>query len=373
VPTAVQLDSDGHGYRAFAMPNACQQSGHPSQSWTASHTAFDGGAMDGFVRASGEVAMGYWDDRTLPFMYSLAAKFPVLDRYFCSTLCQTYPNRVFAMAATAGGITSTDTPPPEVTPPNGHIFDLLEHYGISWATYYTNLPSPGLFGKAWAAQREGTHFFGPGGTVDGTMALFEAKMAAGKLESVVMVETDYEWGSEENPQNIQAGQYFVWRVLHSLLKFPNVWKNTLLVINYDEHGGYYDHVVPPAALSPGDGTHPNLPQSQWFGDDYTQLGFRVPAIVVSPWAKPNYVSHTVCDHTSVLRTIETKWNLPALTYRDANANTLLDCLVSSGPPPLLDTRVAAAPASSPTGIAVLDSEYCQRFPGAQGTYPPPVS
>jgi phospholipase C len=372
-PTTVQVGADGHGYRAFFMPNACQISGAPSQSWTASHTAFDGGAMDGFARASGEVAMGCWDHRVLPFLYSLAGTFPVLDHYFCSTLCQTYPNRVFAMAATAGGITSTDTPPPDVIPPNGRIFDVLEHYGISWGCYYTNLPSPGLLGKQWAAERQGTHLFGPGGTVDGTLALLQARILAGQLEHVVMVEEDFQWGSEENPQNVQAGEYFVSRVLQLLSSFPEVWKKTLLILNYDEHGGYYDHVVPPPALNPGDGTHPNLPTSQWLGDDYTRLGFRVPAVVVSPWAKPNFVSHTVFDHTSVLRTIEAKWNLPALTYRDANANDLRECLVRSGPPPLLYARWTPAPSSTPFGTAVLDSEFCAEDPGAAGRFPPPVS
>ena len=100
---------------------------------------------------------------------------------------------------------------------------------------------------------------------------------------------------------------------------------------YDEHGGYYDHVTPPTALNPGDGSHPNTAVT--YGDDYTIYGLRVPAVVVSPWAKANFTSHTLYDHTSILATIERKWNLPALTLRDANANPISDCLVSSGPAP----------------------------------------
>jgi phospholipase C len=374
VPTVVQPDAQGERFRAFPMANACQIKGSPSQSWVASHTAYDGGRMDGFVRASGEVAMGYWDDRVLPFYYSLAAQFPVCDRFFSSTLCQTYPNRVFAMAATAAGLINTGNPPPEVHPPNGHIFDVLEAHGISWGSYFTDLPSPGLFGRAWATQRLGRNLIGPGGTIDGTLAAVEASVTAGTLPSVVMIETQYQYASEEDPQNIQAGEYFVYRVIQLLMRHPAVWEKTLLVYNYDEHGGYYDHVPPPHALSPGDGTHPNLPPGvPSYGDDYTRLGFRVPCVVVSPWARRNFVSHTVYDHTSVLRTIEAKWNLPALTYRDANANDLRECLVRRGPAPFLEPpTLTPAPPSQPTGQAPVDSTYCANTPGAAGPMPPPV-
>jgi phospholipase C len=374
VPRVFQDDGQGNTFRSFPMPNACQLVGHPGQNWIASHTAFDGGRLDGFVRASGEVAVGFWDDRILPFYYSLASHFPVCDRFFCSTLCQTHPNRVFAMAATAAGLIRTSNPPPEVHPPNGHIFDVLEAHGIGWASYFTDLPSPGLFGRAWAIQRLGRNLFGPNGTVDGTVKALEAAIAARTLPPFVMVETDYGHASEEDPQNVQAGQVFVDRVIRAFMRDPEVWAKTLLIWNYDEHGGYYDHVRPPAALNPGDGTHPVLPAgTPSFGDDYTRLGFRVPCVVVSPWAKRDHVSHVVYDHTSVLATLERKWNLPALTLRDANANDLRDCLVSHGRAPLLDPPdLTPAPPSQPTGQAIADSDFCRDTPGAAGQLPPPV-
>ena len=188
IPMATQTDSNGVAHRAFPMTTPCQP-GAVSQSWTASHQAWDHGAMDGFLLGSSAAAMGYWDDSMLPFYYSLAAHFPVCDRYFSSTLCQTYPNRVFAMAGTAAGLISTDTPPPTVTPANGHIFDVLSAHNINWADYYASLPSPGLFGAAWAAQQQGTHLFGPLGTVPATVAAFAAACTAGTLPPVVMVET----------------------------------------------------------------------------------------------------------------------------------------------------------------------------------------
>jgi phospholipase C len=373
-PEIVQEDRAGQRFRAFPMANACQLRGAPGQNWIASHTAFDGGRLDGFVRASGEVAVGYWDDRTLPFYYSLATQFPVCDRYFCSTLAQTHPNRVFAMAATAAGLVATTNPPPEVHPPNGHIFDVLEAHGIGWATFFTDLPSPGLFGRAWALQRLGRNLIGPGGTIDGTLAALRTAIQGGTLPPVVMVETDYGHASEEDPQNVQAGETFVSRVIQAFMANPAVWERTLLIWCYDEHGGYYDHVRPPRALSPGDGTHPVLKAGvPTFGDDYTRLGFRVPCVVVSPWARRDFVSHTVFDHTSILRTIGVKWNLPALTFRDANANDFRECLVRHGRAPFLDPPdLAAAPASQPTGDPVQDSNFCATTPGAAGQLPPPL-
>jgi phospholipase C len=374
IPLVVQEDAQGQRFRAFPMPNACQLNGHPGQNWVASHVSFDNGRNDGFVRASGEVAVGFWDDRTLPFYYSLATHFPVCDRFFCSTLCQTFPNRLFAMAATASGVIATTNPPPQVHPANGHIFDQLEAHGIGWVDFFTTLPSPGLFGQSWAIQRLGTKLLGPFGTIDRTIAAFRAAVQANALPPVVMVETDFGNASEENPQNVQAGETFTAGVVNALMSNPTVWERTLLLWYYDEHGGYFDHVPPPRALNPGDGSHPILPAgTPSFGDDYTRLGFRVPAVVVSPWARRNFVSHTVFDHTSVLKTIEVKFNLPALTLRDANANDLRECLVRRGPAPFLEPpALAAAPPSQPTGNPVTDSELCASTPGAAGTFPPPL-
>jgi phospholipase C len=101
------------------------------------------------------------------------------------------------------------------------------------------------------------------------------------------------------------------------------WRNTLLIVNYDEHGGYYDHVPPPVALAP-DSIPPIVQPGESTYEGFTRYGFRVPAIVVGPYARPNHVSHVVHDHTSVLALLERKWNLPAMTYRDANANDVTD-------------------------------------------------
>ena len=131
------------------------------------------------------------------------------------------------------------------------------------------------------------------------------------------------------------------------------WKNTLLIWTFDEHGGYYDHVVPPAAIRP-DAIAPDTGGGPAY-TGFRQYGFRVPCAVISPWARPGYVSHNVFDHTSICALVEAKWNLPAMTRRDANANNMLDMLDLTRPAflhppklarPLLATHPAALRCSS---------------------------
>ncbi len=136
--------------------------------------------------------------------------------------------------------------------------------------------------------------------------------------------------SEGETQDIQLGEAFTASIVNAVLHSP-VWARTVLIIAYDEGGGYYDHVPPPPAAPPDDiPPHIQVPPDQPGG--YDRLGFRVPCIVVAPFAKADHVSHLVYDHTSILKTIHRKWNLPCLTHRDAAANDLLDFLDLTSPP-----------------------------------------
>ncbi len=153
--------------------------------------------------------------------------------------------------------------------------------------------------------------------------------------------------TEEDPDDIYYGERWAHETVEAVLRSP-AWARTLLIYTYDEHGGYYDHLPPPAAIAP-DGIPPKLGSGE--SGDYSLYGVRVPAVVASPYSKPGGVSDVVCDHTSILATIEHKWNLPALTNRDANAATIMDFL-DPGHPRLLDPPPLLAPSEAgPSGPA----------------------
>ena len=335
-PTATNPYPDGRIQRAFRMPTTCQLPSRPSQEWTASHHAYDGGHMDGFVSTPispatteivGGVAMGYWTEEDLPFTYSLAATFPLADRWFCSVLSQTDPNRRFLIAATAAGMTGDIGTSPGnaeqdsllfVPAPNGTIFTALQRYGISWTSYVSSYPTgatPDLFAGNDAALEQANHK---------TFDQFFTDAAAGNLASFILLDEDYSTQSQENPQNIVVGEAMMAKVVRAIGSSP-LWDKTALIITWDEHGGYYDHVPPPVAPAP-DAIAPVVEPGELAYDGFARYGIRVPGILVSAYAKRDYVSHVVYDHTSILALVERKWNLPALTNRDANANDLTDML-----------------------------------------------
>ncbi|MBV9424070.1 MAG: hypothetical protein JOZ98_14235 [Solirubrobacterales bacterium] len=326
----VNFNPDANGNRIYAqhMSSPCQLVGQPSQNWNASHQSVDGGRNDGFVKASGPVAMSYWDKRDLPFTYSLAKHFPIGERYFCSVLAQTYPNRRFFFAGTASGTISTTTAGLVPAAANGTIFDRLDAYGIDWRVYYQQIPSPLIL----------PNFRNNPSQVARTSPFdrFLTDASAGLLPQFTFVDPNYSTTSEENPQDIQVGEQFVAQVVQALISAPT-WQHTALFLTYDEHGGYYDHVPPPRAIEP-DTIPPMLAPGDIPGS-YDRYGFRVPLIVVSPWARRRYVSRLVQDHTSLTAFIEHKWNLPAMTYRDANADPMTDYFdfrhaAFAEPPPL---------------------------------------
>jgi phospholipase C len=353
-PTAANPDGHGNVVHAFHMPTACQLQDKPSQSWNASHVQFDGGRNDGFVISdSGPVAMGYWTGDDLPFYYGLARTFPLADRYFASCLAQTFPNRRFLLAASAFGHINNPLPGPnDPPPPTGTIFDRLNAHGISWKNYFVDLPDVGLFPYLLKDN--------PGKAVPVSQFFLDA--ATGTLPAFSLVTPEgLGVASEENPQNIQLGEAFAARVITAALQ-GLAWNKTLLVWCYDEHGGYYDHVPPPTAVAP-DAIPPaiHVPPDQPGG--YDRYGFRVPCVVASPYARRDYISHVVHDHTSILRLLETKWNLGAMTYRDANASNLLDMVDLAAPPAFPE------PPSLPTPALLTHPSACALT--GPGQIPPP--
>ena len=331
-------DANGSPIVARRATSPCQLSGKPSQSWNASHEAYDNGLNDGFVGASAPVAMEYWDKHDLPFTYSLVEHFPIGDRHFSSLLGQTWPNRSYLFAATSTGMINDIIAP--APPPHGTIWDRLDHHHIGWAIYYEppSYPSFELVpGSDTPARASRVKHFGR----------FLSDVAAGKLRQFTFLDPNYETTSEENPQDIQLGERYIGQVVKALMQAPT-WKQTALFITYDEHGGYYDHVPPPPAIPP-DGVAPVLAP----GDvpaGFDRYGFRVPMIVVSPWARARYVSHTIEDHTSITAFIERKWNLPAMTLRDANASSMTNYFDFRKPAFLKPPKLATAPKLGP-GLA----------------------
>jgi len=194
---------------------------------------------------------------------------------------------------------------------------------------------------------------------------FFADADSGNLPSFCIVDPDFRSFSEENPQDVRKGESFAAEVI-SRVMHGRGWADTLLIWTYDEHGGYYDHVAPPPAVPPDDipgrsrVAHPSLLRSllkvlfpgyvrqaeQLVAgpDAYDVYGFRVPAVIVSPYARPGCVLSDVFDHTSVLKLLEEKWNLPALTQRDAAATAPLGALDLTAPPAFLTPPELPPPA-----------------------------
>ncbi len=352
--SAIAPPFEGAELRAFPMPNPCQVDAHPYNTWKASHTSYAGGRMNGFVKSqSGPVAMGYYDATLMPFTSSLASVFPLCDRFFCSVMAQTYPNRRFLMGGTALGLLYDVLN--EDRPPNGTIFEMLNRFGISWRNYYNDDPSSLIW----------TYLAGVPDIIPNLVGIdqFYADAAAGSLPAVSLVDPNFGTSSEENPQDVQFGDVFLSKVVNAIMASPQ-WPTTMLVWTYDEGGGYYDHVPPPSAVRPDD-VRAMIAPGDPPGVVFNRLGFRVPSGVVSPRAKPDYVSRVVHDHTSILKLIETKWNLPALTRRDAAADDLLDSIDLTGRPHFLRPPALAAPPDP----SVLDG--C--LSTGPGTIPPPGS
>jgi phospholipase C len=242
--------------------------------------------------------MNYYQFGFLPALHQLAKDFTVCDRWFSSLPGPTWPNRFFALTGTSNG---------KVKMPQGikedlnqffdqtqdTIFDRLNEAGVSWKVYYYDFPSSLLLNhqrrpENLAQYRRIEDFY-----VD--------VQTPGQLPRFSLVEPKY-FGLDQNddhpPHNVMKAEKLIADVYNGLRSSPH-WESTLFIVYYDEHGGFYDHVVPPAAVPPDDKT----------GEyDFNQLGIRVPAIVVSPWVGRR-VDGTTFDHTSVLRYLQDIWSL----------------------------------------------------------------
>ena len=314
--------------------------------------------------------MSYYDQTDLPFYYGLAQTFAMSDSQFSSVLGPTFPNRSYLMAATSfGHLTTNDIIPPAggYKPITGTFFDLLDRNGVSWADFFQDVPQSASFRPVDGRNQPLAIFYLEAGGI-GTLpdvSFIDPNFGATGLT----MEND-----EHPPTDIQRGQYFVSQVINAVRNGPH-WKDSIIFLVYDEHGGFYDHTKPPQApqngarnpdgINPGqceDLSDPPLSEQPGYGaecasnfvsdDDtsvkdaeqlcpaltrdphglyplncanFNQLGARVPFVAISPFSKPSYVSHNVGDHTSMLALIEKRWmSGQHLTRRDQYANTLED-------------------------------------------------
>jgi phospholipase C len=341
LPSTPLPDIAGQMIAPFHSQTLCVENTQPS--WNAQHLDYNGGAMDHFmltgnmfstssiIDPDGTRAIGYFDATDLPFYYSLAFQFATSDTWFSSTMANTGANRAYIVAATSLGSVGTPTPPPSGMFPNLTIFDLLDQAGISWRYYYQN--SAPTWIPIWSVAAKD-----PGNIVPAANYYTDVNDEAA-FPQVVFIEEN--GGLDEHPkpdpgqsgstENIQTGANLMSGIVNALLKSPS-WTSSALILTYDEAGGLHDHVNPPTNQAIPDGYAPVVKPGTDQPGLFNQFGMRVPVMVVSPWTRAHFVSHTVRDHTSILKFIETRFSLPPLTARDAAADNMSEFFNFPTPP-----------------------------------------
>jgi phospholipase C len=325
---------------AFHQTRLCEIS-DLDHSWNGTHLAWDNGAMDGFTKQnvsradpSGTRAMGYYNQTDLPFYYGLFDTFAMGDRYFSSILGPTQPNRFYLYSGSSFGHIANGLPPSGSEFAQTSIYNLLDQAGVSWKIYSSEFPYSAFF----AYVRKATGHIVP-------IANYYTDAAAGQLPQVSFVDPVFAGpanveNDEHPPANVQVGEKFVSDVINGLFTSPE-WPSSALFLEWDEHGGFYDHVAPPAATPPDNIAPMTGSRDQSGGFD--RYGIRVPVAVISPFSKQHFVSHAVHDHASILRFIETRFGLPSLTQRDASADPMLEMFNFQNPafvqPPTLPEAI----------------------------------
>jgi phospholipase C len=284
----------------------------PDHSYAGGRTEFDNGKCDGWLIANGSdnFSIGYYEQSDLAFLGNAARDWTVCDMYFPAVMSSTFPNRLYQHAAQTDRMSNTLTISTLPT-----IWDRLQAAGRQGRYYFSDVPFLALWGIKYA-------------DITRPYAEFLADCAAGSLPEVSFLDPRFidpttGTSADDHPHaDIRNGEAFLNQIYNAVRTSPN-WKNTVLIINFDEWGGFFDHVPPPTApIPPSDAAAGNLDG---------RLGFRVPLLVISPWSPRSTVNHTQFDHTSVLKMIEWRWTLPPLSIRDQTANNLATALDFSNP------------------------------------------
>ncbi|MBV8208375.1 MAG: hypothetical protein JO041_16440 [Acidobacteria bacterium] len=347
---------------AFHLKTACIE--NTSADWDVSHWAFnaedpasDTPLMDGFAigaasaalaiggtpppagsppgtppHTAGVRAMGFYTADDLEYHYWLATQFATSDRWFAPAPAKTEPNRYYMVGATSAGHAHEAFDSIE----GKTIFDLLGAAGVTWKIYFQTA-TPSAYEFAGFASRFASHVIHD----DSNFSQFLADAKSGNLPQVAYLENP---DADEHPGlgfSIDSGVALSQSLVGAVMTGPS-WKDSVFILTFDEGGGLYDHVPPPTNVPSPDGippkdictsaTDPNCATAALshatppydVPGDFTRYGFRVPLMVVSPYAKPGYVSHTVTDYTAWMKLVETRFNLPALTARDKAASDMTE-------------------------------------------------
>jgi phospholipase C len=350
---------------------------NPSPSWNESHQDWNlkspvstTATLDGFVWTNahdsrnivppyndtdGIRAMGYYNETDLNYYYFMASEFSTSDRWFSPLMSRTSPNREYLIASTSQGDVypiGTDSSDQTLLTATT-IFEKLQDAGVSWKIYVNtdntacvSNPTPQCLLTLTYVQN-----FQWGQTIPtnypqslATMTQYFSDVQNGTLPQVAMIEPASAAGLDEHgsdsdqyPINIQLGANYVSSVINALMTSVS-WKDSAFILTFDEFGGLYDHVAPQQTVSP-DGIGPKdfLPGdicTKTTGPNchFTYTGYRLPLIVVSPYAKKHFVSHTVMDYTAILKFVETRFKLTSLTKRDAAQKSMAEFFNFNVPP-----------------------------------------
>jgi phospholipase C len=307
-------DAAGSAHRTYRLAPDFQGCGRhdPDHSYDGGRIEYNNGACDGWLRADGndEYAIGYYTKRDLPFLGAAATRWTTCDRYFSAIMAGTFPNRIYQHAGQTDRISNTFE---LCTLPT--IWDRLAAKGLDGRYYFGDVPFLGLWGLQYLP-------------ISRPFSEFVSDAAEGTLPHVSFIDPRFlgeQLGvsNDDHPAaDIRNGEVLLSQVYHAITTSP-AWPQTVFIINFDEWGGFFDHVPPTTALIPE--------ADRRAGNTDGRRGFRTPCVVISPFARREAIASVELDHTSVLKMIEWRWDLTPLTVRDANATNLADVLDFSAP------------------------------------------
>jgi phospholipase C len=309
-------DKDGVVHHTQRLTPDFQGCGHPDpdHSWDGGRTQLNGGRCDGFLRSGDNdvFSISYYEEGDLGFIQDAARTFTTFDRFHCSLMGSTLPNREYMWAGESYGQVDNALPPQtQYTTgfPDNTIFAALDKAGVSNRYFFNDVPVSSLWGPKRLAN-------------SGPIAEYYARCASGTLPRVSYVDPNFGGSAGEGPGlsgdehphgDVRTGQAFMADVVHAFMESPQ-FKRGALFITYDEWGGFFDHVRPPRV--------PDQRNDADITKDFGLMGFRIPTIAVSPWVKRGHVEHSIYGFESILKMICYRFGLPPLNTRVAHANNI---------------------------------------------------